>query len=172
MRIAMSSRDRNPRSSFGGKNINAGPEQLVGPARAVIPGACAGIVGVCRIVLSSDLLARGIAVNPSDATGSRLIFNQFNIVAAGFAAADQHEVTVLVCGVEIGDLRYRSKQAAADRLDQRQSIAELAAMQRIAEDADSARRWGEVARYFNPDPLLERRKQVVRKSEHAVAVRR
>ena len=156
--ITISGGDRNPRNSLGEKNVNVSPEQLVGSTRAGIPGACAGVVGVCRIVLASDLLARGISMHPSDAAGSRLILDHFDIVAAGFAAANQDEIPVLVGGVKIGNLWHRSKQAGADRLDQRQSIAELAVAQSIAKDAGGARGWSEVPRYFAPDPLLERAK--------------
>src|SRR5215469_631848 len=113
VRITMASGHRDPRSSFGEKNVDSGPEQLIGSARAGIPGASPRIVGICRIVLASGLLTRGIATDPSDATGSWLIFDQLNIVTAGFTAADEQEVAVLIGGVEIGDLRHRSKQSVA-----------------------------------------------------------
>jgi hypothetical protein len=93
VRITICGGGRNPRNSLGKKNVNVSPEQFVGSTRPGIPGACAGVVGVCRIVLASDLLAHGIAMDPSDATGSRFILDRFDIVAAGFAAANQHEVS-------------------------------------------------------------------------------
>ena len=150
----MSGRDRDARRTLGEKNVNFTPEQVIRSASADVPGARARVVSVRRIVLAPDFLPRGIPMDPSDVTGSRQVFYDLDISAAGLTAADQHEVSVLVGGVEISDLRNLSQQAVAYRLGQRQPVAKRAVAQRIAKDPDCARGGGEVSGYFRRDPLL------------------
>ena len=145
------------------KDIDAGPEQLVVCERADIPGSGTRVVGVCRILLASDFVARGIAMDPNDAARSGRVFDELDVDAAVAAAANQDEIAVLVGEVEIGDLRDLSEQAAGEGFDQGQLIAERAVVQRVPQDANRAGRRFKISRHLYPDPLLERRQQIVRK---------
>src|SRR5712672_908848 len=105
-----------------------------------IPRACARIVGVRRILLPSDLVADGVAMDPGDAARSGHVLDELDVDAIVAAAANQDEIAILVGEVQIGDLWDLSQQAPGKGFDQRQPIAERAVMQRVAQNAGDAGR--------------------------------
>src|SRR5258707_217763 len=84
-----------PRNALAEKDIDAGPEQMVVCERALVPRACARIVGVRRILLPSDLVAGGVAMDPGDAARSGHVLDELDVDAIVAAAANQDEIAII-----------------------------------------------------------------------------